>query len=1271
MFVLRTLRIVWLSLATLIVALAVMLSAVRLLLPGMSEYKAQIQTVAQNFLQRPVDIGTLDAAWRGLSPVLRLNEVVIEDQQFPDGELKIAEVEVALDVIGSLIHRKWMTAGVRFIGIDFSLETDLRARRSAEWGREAFNWLLQQESITLEQLDVDWTDTGLFEQSVQLTNLSVKLVNEGRRHHFLLETDLPARFGERLRFAADLDGHGVEIQDWQGRIYLKTEDLALDALEGLFAELPLSVNGRMDVELWAGIRGAQLEWGSGSYVIHDAVFENRTADAQGIGADRLSSSFFVQSTDKGWGLGLRKFQLQRDNRVVWPWSTIDLSIETEPALRVRGNASRLVLDELHSLTPLLPWVDAEALSMLDRLEPEGLLREAEFELEYREGQAPRFSARAKIEDLQFAAHAGLPGLSGLSGRLEGNLQSGYLHLDSDQASLRMPQVFPSTLDLTDLRGVVRWQRYANLFRIESQRLRVNSGELGVLARWQLDWSYDEPSPWLDMQLALDDFPLSRVRQHLPEKIMPPRAVAWLKRAFVAGTATDARVLFQGRADKMPFDNEEGRFEARFGFDNVVLDYDPAWGGLYELDGTAVFSGRSMTVTATQGRLQDSPIKRVVAVIKDLKRPLLQIEGTAGGTLPAMLGYVRNSPLNERFGGFAEKIDAGGDARLQLELRIPLARQLGEVEVSGLLVLDNNELILKREDIRFTDIQGTLVFTQEGASANALRARILNRPVAVSVYQRQAATGATTVVDVRGELGFIEMLSDFSALQPHIDGSTNWQASLQIRNQPQAGRPALELHLRSDLRGVSIDLPYPFSKSAAELREFRLVTVPGQEHRHPIRIKYGDRINARVLMTADKRGLSKAAIRFDGGPAEIPEWQEIRLSGYLEELDLGRWISVFGAAKGGGGKVLPLTVDLAVGNLLLAGVQVKGVRAESNMPDPWHYQVQGEGASGWLRWFFADRANPARIMAKLQRLVLTSRGGEKDLQGSTLAQPTKLPEMDINIGDLDWDERKLGSISLLAKRSRYGLSFETLDMHSKAISFKGQGAWLEVDGQQTTRFNAAVDGGELGELTQLLGTDSAIKGGKLSGDIAADWPGPPADFSLATVKSELDLQAESGRLLSVDKAGAGKLLSLFSLNSLQRRLTLDFTDIYKEGFSFDKMKGRFLIKEGDAVTNDFTIKGTSATIEVAGRTGLVARDYDQLVTVTPQVSSTLPIAGAIAGGPVVGAAVFLADKLVGDKFNRITRVRYRVTGSWDDPVYEQLQQEDDRTDELVDTESDEP
>jgi uncharacterized protein (TIGR02099 family) len=1250
--------VAWLSIAIVIVLLAFTLSAVRLLLPGMSEYKAQLEAVAGNFLQQPVQIGSLDAAWHGLSPVLKLNQVVIQDQQFPNGTLTIAEVQVALDVVDSLMQRRWLTAGIRFIGIGLSLETDLRSHRKVDWGLESFNWLLQQESITLEEVHIEWTDSGLFEQPVRFTDLSLKLVNEGRRHQFLLQTELPASFGKRLKIAADLNGQGTDYRDWQGRVYLDTEGFALDAVKQVFREVPFNARGRMDLELWAGIRDSQLNWGSGSLVIHDALFENVSADKQRIGADLLSSDFFLQSTAGGWELGLREFELERDNRKVWPSSEVNLNFETGAELRIRGDASTLDLDELHSLTPLLPWVDEEALLMLDRLEPVGLLREAQFEFNYAEGAAPRFSARARIEDLHLAASAGLPGVSGLSGWLEGNLQSGYLHLNSKYGSLLMPSVFPQPLELSRLTGIVHWQRYADLFRIESRQLKLESGELGMLARWQLDWPYDKPTPWLDMQLAIDDLPLTQVRRHLPEKAMPAKAAAWLERAFVDGIATNARVLMQGRLDQMPFDNGEGRFEVRFGFEDVVLDYHPAWGRLGELGGSAVFSGRKMQVTGTSGRIQNSLVKRVVAVIKDLKKPLLQIEGTVGGTLPGMLEYISNSPLGKRFGGFVEKVDAGGDARLQLDLQVPLVRSLGRIRVNGVVALEDNDLIVKEDDIRFTNIKGLLGFTEKGVTADKLQARLLDQPVSVEVYQREADTGSTTVVDIQGRLGFVELLPEISTLAPRIQGMSEWQALLEVQNQPQVGQAALELLLRSDLKGVAIDLPHPFGKRAAESRELRLRGVPGQESRYPLKISYGKHINAAVLLSAKKRAIDKANVRFSDGIARLPDRREIHLSGRIDQLDVGRWISLFGANTAGDYKAPVVTVDLAVDKFLLAGRQVEGISAESRMPDPWHFQLRGEGASGWVRWVAADRANPAKLLANLQYLVLLNQGAHQDSESLAFEQPNRLPEMDISIDALTWSQRQLGSIKLVGKRSRYGISFETLAMQSKAIGFNGQGAWLDIGGQQSTRFNAAIDGGELGELAGLLGTNSAIKGGRLNGDIVANWPGSPADFSLATVEAEFNLRADEGRLLSVDKGGAGKLLSLFSLNSLQRRLTLDFTDVYKEGFSFDKMQGRFVVSGGNATTDNFTIKGTSANIEIKGRTGLVAQDYDQRVTVIPQVSSTLPIAGAIAGGPVVGAAVFLADRLVGDKFNRITRVRYQVSGSWADPVYTKLEQNSD-------------
>jgi len=123
----HVLRFSWLLFAVTVVALAVLLSAARLLLPGMSEYKTDIASAAEKFIHHPVEIGALDAAWRGLSPVLRLQEVVIRDAPLPGNALRVEEVQIGLDIVQSLIQGDWRMAGIKAIGFDLQIETALSA----------------------------------------------------------------------------------------------------------------------------------------------------------------------------------------------------------------------------------------------------------------------------------------------------------------------------------------------------------------------------------------------------------------------------------------------------------------------------------------------------------------------------------------------------------------------------------------------------------------------------------------------------------------------------------------------------------------------------------------------------------------------------------------------------------------------------------------------------------------------------------------------------------------------------------------------------------------------------------------------------------------------------------------------------------------------------------------------------------------------------------------------------------------------------------------
>ena len=105
-----------------------------------------------------------------------------------------------------------------------------------------------------------------------------------------------------------------------------------------------------------------------------------------------------------------------------------------------------------------------------------------------------------------------------------------------------------------------------------------------------------------------------------------------------------------------------------------------------------------------------------------------------------------------------------------------------------------------------------------------------------------------------------------------------------------------------------------------------------------------------------------------------------------------------------------------------------------------------------------------------------------------------------------------------------------------------------------------------------------------------------------------------------------MFGMLSIQTLPRRLLLDFSDVFKAGFGFDRLKGTFTIEDGDAYTNNLYMEGPAARVDIAGRTGLALQNYDQLVTVTPHVAETLPVLGILTATPQVGAAILAIQKL---------------------------------------------
>jgi uncharacterized protein YhdP len=262
-------------------------------------------------------------------------------------------------------------------------------------------------------------------------------------------------------------------------------------------------------------------------------------------------------------------------------------------------------------------------------------------------------------------------------------------------------------------------------------------------------------------------------------------------------------------------------------------------------------------------------------------------------------------------------------------------------------------------------------------------------------------------------------------------------------------------------------------------------------------------------------------------------------------------------------------------------------------------------------------------------------------------PRKLPAIRARIGDFAFDGRNFGRVEAEFARGTAGMTLNRFTMNHPAFTAEGRGSWLVRGEAAECRLDFDVETGDLkGFMNAMrLGTEVEGEHGRLSARLT--WPGPPEASALERLSGRLEISAANGELTAVEP-GAGRVFSLMSLSHLPRRLALDFNDLTGEGLAFDTLTGTFRLTDGDAYTDNLTLRGSAAEIGIAGHANLRNRTYDQTAVVTGQLGASLGVAGALAGGPVVGAALLLFSQVFKEPLKGVTRGYYRITGSWDDP-----------------------
>jgi len=114
----RIFHTLWYLSVLLLLLVAVVLTAARVWVPSLSEYRLEIEAAVSEALDKDVSIGRLEATFRGLNPVLKLKNVELADPAGEQDTLAIREVWITIDAERYVLDQQLLLAGVEIIGAD-------------------------------------------------------------------------------------------------------------------------------------------------------------------------------------------------------------------------------------------------------------------------------------------------------------------------------------------------------------------------------------------------------------------------------------------------------------------------------------------------------------------------------------------------------------------------------------------------------------------------------------------------------------------------------------------------------------------------------------------------------------------------------------------------------------------------------------------------------------------------------------------------------------------------------------------------------------------------------------------------------------------------------------------------------------------------------------------------------------------------------------------------------------------------------------------------
>ncbi|EPE37732.1 YhdP family protein [Candidatus Photodesmus anomalopis] len=1050
-------------------------------------------------------------------------------------------------------------------------------------------------------------------------------------------------------------GHFIDnnsFNDLSGELYISADNIAVTPwLNSYFtSEIDkgevsfnswLSISHNQTIDVYVKLKPSKLIWKDQSK--HSLLLE--------------SGRFRLSSFQNNWITNIHLVNVQI-NDITWP--KLDMVLNWQPE-KWFFNIVQIDMETFFSVMKLAPNF-YKNIQFFNQIRLKGLLKDVRVSME-KTWDSLHYSAgfsNVSMEQWNF-----FPEIHHVSGSVFGNIQQAKISITLIDEILPYDKLLQAALNIQESKIDLIWQNNANSWSLWSDNIIVITPDLQVLGTFHLDFPENQ-SPFLSFYAEANLYNASQTWRYLPKALLGENLTNYLSSSIQAGEANAAKLLWYGKLAGFPYSKNNGIFQAWIGLKKAQFAFDTDWPPLTNMQVNLLFENDSMYFESYEANSLDVKVNRITGHIPFLGvTSYIEMKVSVVAEGDAFRDYILVSPLIDSVGTLLSAIHLTGEVHCNVQINIPLNMD-SELKTIGYVDLNNNNVKIDSLSLALESVYGQIEFNNGLVKAKGITTKLFSQPVELDLVVKNIDSGYELEIDLLGN-------NDIKFLSPYVgkhwtrflSGYTQWKMDVNVQLNEFGFMYKIDGF--ADLKMIKSEYPYPFHKDFKQEGKFYLQIIGDHKSFNAEfglpKVRYQaevDIISEKLLFRKSNFVISSDACEVIDIPIVDGHYAQIQTN----QFNLDEWIAFYYAYfnqepffKKPNKLIIPIPEKIRINasELTLANIQWNDVNFFIHRKNlDWYFDFISQEFQGK-----ANYIELSKLSISLERLYLYSPKFSKTIKNNLWSIEKKpdsystksfnrifhkvMPNLTLTITDFWLQGYKVGKVNINIKRDREKLKFKKISFISDGNEIHINGAWTLDNTRSHVDLSLVMTSKNNSELMERFGITSRIQEAPLQLSSLLRWDGSPWSVKLDSLEGKVNSALGKGILLKVSNSSRVRLLGVFNLDSIIRKIKLDFSDFFSKGISFNSIKGTGEIKKGIFVTNDTIINGISGKITINGSADLIRQVLDAEINFVPDIISGVPFLSALIMSYHTTIYVFAITAAITPVLDALTQVNYSIKG----------------------------